>query len=373
MKNGEDLLSRMVHPVGSAPYRRGYDPTLFYIDGREYCFEEVRAARLGHVAGLDDDDAVIINANARLKALEQEKKRVSKQGSTRNSAAELKKRKDEEEARKRKVKEEKLKRLEEEELALARMKKGLASPGDNSDKQDIGTKRRREDAPVAAQAKITSFMGAKETQPAPSAAGRQSKKSRTSISARDDDTISASEKMDHRAQRAAATRSPTLTVHTKNALDKVMNMFGDQNNQTLSMSSKGSNPPTMTINTKTAHAAVASMFSAPLSFDNQDDDEEENPTAELDSKGRGRENIPPSKGGRGQEQRKRGPLAVHQPEKKITYGDMLKEFGRGSAYSGPSGIVMIALRFFEKSIIYLFFFFNRRWQEDKCRCHQRGA
>ena len=71
MKNGEDLLSRMVHPVGSAPYRRGYDPTLFYIDGREYCFEEVRAARLGHVAGLDDDDAVIINANARLKALEQ--------------------------------------------------------------------------------------------------------------------------------------------------------------------------------------------------------------------------------------------------------------------------------------------------------------
>jgi hypothetical protein len=294
-----------------AKYVRAYSASLVRIDGKEYSFEEIRAARHGYVehASIDQRDAEAIKnreyTRRRWRESELEKQRQSAQMAEERRQLEEQRRSMEEmkreiEETKRRLDEQvRTAALVEEEARRARLLRPREeeqeqgpSRGERVTREDERQKKRvrlEDDDEVAEERPFNDHYASQAAQPVrqvpPSGRTRPPAAVEASTPAQDRFRPSL-------ATAKPAPRTPTMTFHTKRALDKVLPLFGDggddaaQRDETTSLTAalrgdllqdaRGSGgsrhadappTPTVTMNTKAAMANVLSMFSGDFDDD----------------------------------------------------------------------------------------------------------
>eukprot|EP01087_Luapelamoeba_hula_P005641 TRINITY_DN1568_c1_g1_i1.p1 TRINITY_DN1568_c1_g1~~TRINITY_DN1568_c1_g1_i1.p1 ORF type:complete len:1037 (+),score=218.33 TRINITY_DN1568_c1_g1_i1:44-3154(+) len=328
---------RLHYPDDGEPYRRGYEPNLIFIDGQEYSFEEVRAAARGHF--LNDADAG--NETALLREREitwrgQQPSTQQQQPQQRNG-----------QPHGRGVLRESgpLGNGVTSASMVASKKPGLsaststrAGPVEESlkrkrDKENVFVPSTQQQQQQQQQHTTTQHTTAIHNDDTMASLPRDTKRARLAepvtpkVTASTATTISRTTATTSYAYATSSPtgtythsvpRSPTATINTKNALASIMPMFSSNVTETFNTKQLGS--PTMTINSKVAAADVAAMFAAPLTFE-KDVAAPKSSASAFKPAQSSVSSSSSSSGGGGQ----RRPLGLSQPERKTTFGDIIKQ------------------------------------------------
>lgn len=280
-------------------YVRGYSATLVKIDGNEYSFEEIRAARVGYVDNAIDyrDVQAIKNREyTRRKWRESEMERQKQGAQIADEMRKLEDQKRKVEEERRKVEEdrrqlEEQRRAAEEEARRARLMRPRDEPHSTG---------REEQPPKEDEwGRQKKRVRLEDERAAPPPSSRHHNGEAVSAKARPLAALEAATPSQDRYRPSLATakpapRTPTMTFHTKKALEKVLPLFTDEEaalrDETGSLTAalrggmhdprdglaggggggrNGDAPPTptATMNTKAAMASVLSMFSGDFDDD----------------------------------------------------------------------------------------------------------
>ncbi|KAL6072987.1 Mitotic checkpoint serine/threonine-protein kinase BUB1 [Balamuthia mandrillaris] len=322
-------LKRVVPGEGGAPsYRRGYDPKLLWSGDAEFCFEEIRAARTGFVdtrlhANRLEEQLIARKTEEVMQRdrekLEEEKRRIMERSQLLEAEKQKlmlmenqRRAKEKEELRLIQEERKQLERLREQqerefrELQEQKRRAELAAAADQQEAKNASSASRKRalashktparGGRVLQERKISTSIANANKKPRMENTAEDKENSNPSTSTRqassnvkskgvlrsssadymwkEEERAVEQEEDDGGADEDELTRTgpiggrtPTMTFHTKKALEQVMPLFGEDDLTGKALGStagrRNAPTPTMTINSKSMAADVMSFFASP--------------------------------------------------------------------------------------------------------------